>query len=80
MLGILAAVSSAAAGVSGLLAEASIPIVGHVVAAGAESIGAAVGSAVADAGGSAVASLIAGNTAQTAVNSAAIGIASEEFD
>lgn len=80
MFGLLAAVSSVVAGVSGLVAEASIPVVGTIVASGAEAIGTAVGTAVSSVGGSAIAGTIAGNTVQTAVNGTAIGIASSNSD
>lgn len=80
MFGIIAAVSTLVAEVSGAIATASVPMLGGIVAAGAKGIGTAVGTAVANAGGSAIAGTLAANSAQTVINGAAIGIAKGNFD
>lgn len=78
MLGIIAAVSTVVANISGAVAVSSIPVVGNIVALGAESIGTAVGAAVTGAGGSTAVGTIAAKSAQTAVNGVAIGIANSD--
>ena len=79
-LGIASAVASAAASVSGAVLSHSVPVLGSAIVKGAETVGAAVGSAVTGIGGSEIAGGIAADTARTAIHSASIKAASDFSD
>ena len=66
-LGLLSAVSTAAAGISSALVS-SVPVVGPAVAKASGIVGTALGEALTGNGVSAIAGEIAGNTARTAIN------------